>query len=89
VISSLCLTCDFFVSYRTSEEQRVTSLAWQIKSYKLNHYFVRKGVGTDSTEILPVYLLLVLKSNGVSSVLDFREHTVNTYLKLMTQTLRY
>jgi hypothetical protein len=30
---NLCLTCDFFVSFRTSEEQGVTSFVWQIKSY--------------------------------------------------------
>ena len=31
---NLCLTCDFFVSFRTSEEQGVTSFVWQIKSYQ-------------------------------------------------------
>ncbi len=38
---NLCLTCDFFVSFRTSEEQGVTSFVWQIKSYtmgKLSKY---------------------------------------------------
>ncbi len=40
---NLCLTCDFFVSFRTSEEQGVTSFVWQIKSY---------GIGLPSLFVL-------------------------------------
>ena len=37
---NLCLTCDFFVSFRTSEEQGVTSFVWQIKSYTKDRLYL-------------------------------------------------
>ncbi len=87
---NLCLTCDFFVSFRTSEEQGVTSFVWQIKSYgseahEVTH-LVKKGSvpvaptgsgSTDAHNLVTVQLCVVRGSTDRTVHKNRRRHTFN------------